>query len=120
MQPAASASELLGFFNCSRSANWDAVAAAYHGKPHALPHAHLQLTAQMEFKQPHEAIHFIGRTLPIVRGKSVDGEHGDIKRWRGGHDTAERPLTRVMTGQAWEPAALRPAPVAVHNNGDMK
>jgi hypothetical protein len=63
---------------------------------------------------------FIGRAVPIVRGKCKQREFGDAEVGRGFSHPAHGFDAGTMTGEPWQPATGRPAAIAVHDYGDVK
>ena len=80
---------------------------------------HFRLAAQEMLEQPHERRNFVRRALQIFSRKGVERQVADAQLARRVNDGAHRLHTPAMTLDAREPALLRPAAVAVHDDGDM-
>ena len=67
----------------------------------------------------HQRIHFVLGAVPILGGKSVEREIFDAEFARRANDRPRRFRALPMTLDARQAALLRPAAVAVHDDGDM-
>ena len=75
---------------------------------------------QVSAEQAHEKVHFAPRTLlPIFFRESVKREGGNFDAGGRFHRGAHRGHTGAVTGHARQMTATSPAPVAIHNNGDV-
>src|SRR3546814_4162492 len=70
-------------------------------------------------KQPHQVADLIGGAFPVFAGKGVERQHLYAEVGRGLHDAAHRLHTPAMTHDARQETPLRPAAVAIHDDGDM-
>src|SRR3546814_4912145 len=69
--------------------------------------------------QPHQVADLIGGAFPVFAGKGVERQHLYAEVGRGLHDAAHRLHTPAMTHDARQETPLRPAAVAIHDDGDM-
>src|SRR5215468_7641597 len=60
------------------------------------------------------------RPRPVFRAEGKDGEIQDAELVRRTHDTAQRLDAAAMAFRPGQTARRRPAPVAVHDDGDMQ
>ena len=70
-------------------------------------------------KEAHEEIDLIMRPLPVFRGKRIDRQNFQLQIDRCIQNIMQRIHTRAMTDRAQEALPLRPASVAVHDDGNM-
>ena len=70
-------------------------------------------------EKTHEEIHLRSRPLPVLRGERVDRQHLDAEIDAYLHDVKQGSDARAMACRADEALSLRPASVAVHDDGDM-
>ncbi len=78
-----------------------------------------QFLAQVFAQQAHQKGDFGLGAAPVFQRKSVQGEGGNMQPGAGLNDGARRLHTGAMAGNARQMAALRPAAVAVHDDGNM-
>ena len=88
-------------------------------------HAHIfcvhlcNLFLQKRVKEIQQKIDLALWPLPVLRRECVDRQHLDAHIRCCSHNALERTRSRLMPCRARAPLRLRPASVAVHNNGDM-
>ena len=75
--------------------------------------------AQVLPQQPHQEIDFRFGPAPILHGKSVKRERRNIQPRAGLDDDPRRFHSGAVTGHARQMPALRPAAIAVHDDGDV-
>jgi hypothetical protein len=79
-----------------------------------------RLGAEVTREQPHQCRHFVRRSLPVVSGEGEQGQRADAEP-RCRLDEGAHPLrSGAMAGGAGKAPARGPAPVAVHDHGDVK
>ena len=89
------------------------------------PHAHVALdqlvhvAAEIEAEQTHQRPHFLRRAFPVLRREGEQGEVLQADVAGLAHDLAHRVHAGDMAGLARQVALLRPASVAVHDDGDV-
>ena len=82
-------------------------------------HQLVHIAAEIGAEQSHQGAHFGLGPLPVFRRK---GEQGEILKFHvagGAHRLAHRAHAGIMTGLARQMPFLRPAAIAVHDDGDM-
>ena len=98
------------------------------GKPGAQadhPHADVvamklgEIVAEVTLEKLHQHRDFFGRPAPVLRGEAVDRQIGDAELDRRAHRAAHRLDAAPMALETRQAARLRPAPVAVHDDGDV-
>ncbi len=78
-----------------------------------------QFLAQILPQQPHQEIDFGLGPAPVFHRKRVKRQRGNIQT-RAGFDDGPRGFhSGAVPGDAWQMPALRPAAVAIHDDGDM-
>ena len=75
--------------------------------------------AQQRPVELHEEPDLLGGPGPVLRRERVHGQVADARLERSLDDVEQRPLACLMAHRAVEPTRLRPAPVAIHDDGDM-
>src|SRR5262249_41284108 len=70
--------------------------------------------------QRHQRADLVARAPPIVGGESEQRERADAQIGGGLHHPADRVCAGAMSRRPRQGAARRPAPVAVHDDGDMQ
>src|SRR5690554_2495687 len=89
------------------------------------PHAHAPLVelipAAVEHLavEAHEEAHLVGRTLPVLGREGINAEVLDTDLDRPCDDVEEGGFASPVTLDPGQAARVRPAAVAVHDNGDM-
>ena len=90
-----------------------------------MPETHAFLVHLRDFpiqgllEQAHQALHFLLRATPVLRGERVDGQDFDAEVGTGLHDAVNVLRAGAVAEQAGQAALLRPAPVAVHDDSDV-
>ena len=97
----------------------EAVALADDAQAHPRPGERVELPAQIEPQQPHEFADLLGGAFPILRREGVEGEIVDAEIDTAAHSLAGRVGAAAMAGDARQAAPCGPAPVAVHDDGDV-
>jgi hypothetical protein len=82
-------------------------------------HQRLQLFAEVLLEQHHQRGHFIAGPLPVLDGKRIERHHAELEPRRGLHDLAHGGDAGAMSFDARQAPRPRPAPVAVHDDGDV-
>ena len=67
----------------------------------------------------HAEVDFLNGALPIFDGEAVKREHFEFEPGSLGDDQADGFGAFAMTQDARQAASLSPAPVAIHDDGDM-
>src|SRR5690606_17379744 len=80
-----------------------------------LPHLPLQGQRQ----QAEKLLHFLGRALPVLAGKGEQGEMPHAALAGGADQGFRRLLAGLVAERARPPALLRPAAIAIHDDGDV-
>ena len=80
---------------------------------------HGQFFAQVLAQQTHEEINFSFRAAPILHRKRIQGEGRDIEPSARFNDRPSRLHTSTVPRDSRQVAPLRPAPIAVHDHGDV-
>ena len=70
-------------------------------------------------QQTHNGPHFLLGSLPIFRGKGVDGQVIQADVFAVGGDGAEGLRTGGVSGRSGHPPFLGPAAVAIHDDGNV-
>jgi hypothetical protein len=70
-------------------------------------------------QQTHERIDFAGGPLPVFRGKSIQGQHGDVEFTAGAHNGANRIGALFVSHDAVQEVFLGPAAISIHDNGHV-
>ena len=96
------------------------VAPADHAQPHVVLLEPGDLGREEAAEQPHQRRHFGGRPLPVVRRERVERERADPEPRRGFDDAADGLDADAVALGAGPPPGLRPAAVAVHDEGDVE
>ena len=78
-----------------------------------------QLAVDHIFEDVHQPVHLFARPAPVLGGEGVDGQVLDPIFHAGGDDVAQVLRAGPMPCQPRQPARNGPAPVPVHNNGDV-
>src|SRR3546814_14602722 len=76
-------------------------------------------TPRFRSHQPHQVADLLFGALPVFRRKGIERHRLDAEVAGGAHDRPHRFHPRAMAGDARQVALLRPAAVAVHDDGDM-
>src|SRR5438046_3744938 len=90
-----------------------------HAQPHLVLHEVRQLAIDRLLEQPHQHCDLVLRAVPVLRGERVEREEAQPGRVGGADDRARRLHALAMAGHARQAALDRPAPVAVHDDGDV-
>src|SRR5581483_937767 len=88
-------------------------------EPYAVLHHAVELVGQVVLQEPHEARHLVGRAAPVLGGERVQRQILDAELVRELDDRLDRRLATPVPVEAVQAPALRPAPVAVHDDGDV-
>src|SRR5579863_9364958 len=86
---------------------------------HSIAMQLLQIRANGFPEETHQAINFRAGASPILGGKSIDAEHFDMFIGSTLYDTTQGSHARFVTSQARQMTFRRPAPVAIHNDGQV-
>jgi len=70
-------------------------------------------------QQAPERFDLDARPLPILHREGIQGEGFDSQPRAGFHCGAYRADARLMSGHSRQPAPAGPAPIAIHNDGDV-
>ena len=95
------------------------VPAADHGQAHVVLPQRPGLVSQEPLEEPHEDLDLLRGPGPVVGGEGEETQGSDPGVGRRLDDPADRVDARVVSGRAGEPAAERPPPIAIHDDGDM-
>ncbi len=80
----------------------------------------LHIVREVAFQQPHQKIHFRLWPLQVVlQGESVEGQPRQTDAGRGFHHVLDRLGARPVPKESLQAALSCPAPIAVHNDGDV-
>jgi hypothetical protein len=74
---------------------------------------------QCHIQELEQARHFTRRTTPIFRRKSENREDGNTATDTGLYHRFQRVYTPLVAGQSRQMPPLRPASIAIHDDGDM-
>jgi len=88
-------------------------------QPDAVVHDLGTLAMEVVAQQVHQAAHFIGRPLPVLRRERVQGERRQPELARRPRHLAHRVGASPVALQAREAPLLRPAAVPVHDDADV-
>ena len=78
-----------------------------------------QFLLEIFAKQAHQEIHFRLGPAPVLHGKSVQRQRGKMQARAGFDGLAGGAHAGAVPGDAWQMALLRPAPVAIHDDGHV-
>src|SRR5262249_60282007 len=78
-----------------------------------------QIAASEAAQQPDQFVDFGGGPRPVLGAERKNGEKVDSEIASGTHGTAQRLDAAAMPFPARQPARGRPAPVAVHDDGNV-
>ena len=78
-----------------------------------------EIVADEPLEQPHQHRHFLWRAAPVFRRKAVDGQELHVVLDRRANGPADRLDAPPMAFEPRQPARLRPAAVAVHDDRDV-
>ena len=78
-----------------------------------------QFAFQVFAQQAHQKIDFGLRAAPVFQREGVEGEARELQACAGFDDFAGGFHSGAMAGDARQMALLRPAAVAVHDDGDV-
>ncbi len=90
------------------------------------PHAHAvlvqlgEILAHETFQQSHQVVDFLGGPRPILGAERINGQYLDAELARRAHRAPQRLDAAAMPFPARQTARRRPAPVAVHDDGDVE
>src|SRR5262245_31458026 len=70
-------------------------------------------------KETHQSIDFRAWTAPVLRREGIHTEHLNIFISSAFYDAAQRRDASFMAGQARKMPFLSPAPIAIHNDGNV-
>ncbi|MEZ4586145.1 MAG: hypothetical protein R2909_07070 [Gemmatimonadales bacterium] len=70
-------------------------------------------------EQRHQRFDLFGGPLPVLLTEGEDGEGSDVGQQAGLHDPPHRRHAGLVPLRPGQLAALRPAAVAVHDDGDV-
>ena len=79
-----------------------------------------ELEPDVPLEQHHQRVDFGARPLPVLDRERVEREHVDAEPRRGFDDVAHRVDAGAVAFDARQVALRRPAPVAVHDDGDVR
>src|SRR6266508_2609301 len=96
------------------------ITPAEDGQSHTVPGERGPLAGELAPEQSHQAAHFVGRALPVVRRERIEGQRPDAEPGRGLDDPPHRRRAAPVASQPWQPSGGGPAPVAVHDDGHVK
>src|SRR6202167_3614477 len=94
-------------------------ALADDAHPHVVPVQFSQIIADKPSKQPHQIHDFRRGPRPILRAEGKDRQNGNAEFARCPHGAAQCLYAAAVALDPGQPARGRPAPVTVHNDGDM-
>src|SRR5690606_20537511 len=109
----------LGPFDDPGDVVGQAGAAAEDAHPHPLALQPLQVAGHIGAHQPHQVRDLLGGTPPGLGREAEYGQAADAQRRRGLHRALQRLDALAVTHGARQAAGLRPAAIAVHDQGDM-
>ena len=92
---------------------------ADEAQAHAVAVQLVDLTIERLQEQLHQSADLGLGALPVLRGEGEQGEGGDALAQAELHGAAYRLLTGAVAEHAGTQALLRPAAVAVHDDGDV-
>ena len=95
------------------------VNAADMMKSDALANHLISLLVQKIFQQKHESVDLQRRSLPVFGRKGVEREVLHTGVQASLHAALDGLRACLVSSQAWKPALLRPASIAIHDNGNM-
>ena len=88
-------------------------------KADALLNETCALRGEVMFQESHQGADFLGRTIPVLLGKSVDSQGMDAELQAEGDHLSDGVDAFTMAGDARQSSKFRPAPIAVHDDGHM-
>ena len=118
-QPAVAARQLLGLVEQRGDVGGEALAAADHPHPHVVGVQFGEIVADEAFQQPHQQRNLLGRTAPVFGRKAVDRQERNADLDGGAHRPPHRLDAAAVAFETRQAARLRPAAVAVHDDGDV-
>src|SRR5690606_23874239 len=80
----------------------------------------VQLAVDDITQDGHQPLDFFFGAAPVLRREGVNGEDFDAELHTGPQDLTQIFGSCPVTGDAGQPALTRPAPIAIHNNGDVR
>ena len=95
-------------------------AVADHAHAHAAAVQLRQIVAHEALQQAHQVDDLFGRPRPVLGAEAVDGEDLDAEIARGPHGLAQRLDAAPVALAPRQAARGGPAPIAVHDDGDMQ
>src|ERR1700682_1010480 len=109
----------LDFFNGRAQRRVHSIAPADHFEAYAVLDTLRTLPEKVRPEQLHQSGYFGCRPLPVVGRESIEGQSGDTEFNRRLDCAANGGGSGLMPGQAGKPARRGPAPIAIHDDGDM-
>ena len=88
-------------------------------QPDVVLHQRRQLHLQIAAQQVHQEVHFALGTLPVFGGEGIQRQRGNIEARSGLDGGAHGGHTRAMSRDTRQVAALGPAAISVHDDGDV-
>src|SRR5260221_60988 len=96
------------------------IRAAAHLEPHVVREERAELEADVPLEQQHQRVHFGARAFPVFDRKRIEREHVDAETRGTLNDVAHRIDAGAMPFDARQMPLRGPAPVAVHDDGDVR
>ena len=79
----------------------------------------VQLLGEVFQQKPHQRANLLGGALPVLSGERIDGQGLDAQVIRMPDNLAQRLHAGLVAKGTRHAALLRPAAVAIHDDGDM-
>ena len=114
------ARQLLGLVEQRADVGIEARTLADHAHPHPVAVQRRKVVADETAQQTEQIADLACRPRPVFRAEREDREVDDAELMGCANDPAQRLDPAAMPLRARQPARCRPAPVAVHDDGDMQ
>ena len=119
LQPAVPGGVRLGRRDAGLQANRERGAVANEANTDTIGVQLGNLPLQRLQEQTHEARHFLRRALPVLTGKSEQGQRQHAAARAFLHDQAGRGESFLVPRRPWQTPRGGPAAVAIHDDGDV-
>ncbi len=96
------------------------IAPADHRETHIIAHQIFSFGIEIIAQKRHQRRDFRLRPTPIVGGERVARQRRDTLIWRGANDASQRFDACLVSFQTRQSPLRRPAPIAVHDDRDVK
>src|SRR3984893_5184008 len=112
--------QLLRFVEEREYVRVETLAVADHPHAYAVFVKLGEILAHEALQQSHQVVDLLERPRPVFGAEGIDGQHLDAEVARRAHRTPQRYDALTMPFPARQSARRRPAPVAVHDDGDVE